>query len=75
MWNFNSWNVELELSSFSNSSNTKTRDANVKEANFSNGALKVFIIIVYHYIKSETCISFYNRTFNVFYNYFNIIII
>ena len=43
MWNFNSWNVELELSSFSNGSSTKTRDANVKEANFSSGVLKVFI--------------------------------
>ncbi|ORX42459.1 ARM repeat-containing protein [Piromyces finnis] len=40
MWNFNSWNVELELSSFSNNLSTKSRDINLKEANFSNGALK-----------------------------------
>ncbi|OUM69283.1 hypothetical protein PIROE2DRAFT_2780 [Piromyces sp. E2] len=39
MWNFNSWNVELELSSFSDNS-PKVRDINVKEANFTNGALK-----------------------------------
>ncbi|KAL6602392.1 ARM repeat-containing protein [Neocallimastix californiae] len=39
MWNFNSWNVELELSSFASSS-IKSRDSNLKEANFSNGALK-----------------------------------
>jgi len=45
MWSFNSWNVELELSYFSDSS-IKSRDANVKEANFSNGVLKVHIIII-----------------------------
>lgn len=44
MWNFNSWNVELELSSLSNPS-IKTRDINLKEANFSNGALKVYTYI------------------------------
>jgi len=43
MWNFNSWNVELELSSFASSS-IKSRDSNLKEANFSNGALKVHIL-------------------------------
>jgi len=47
MWNFNSWNVELELPSFSNNSPTKTRDINVKEANFSNGALKVYYLYVF----------------------------
>ncbi|ORX82025.1 ARM repeat-containing protein [Anaeromyces robustus] len=39
MWNFNSWNVELELSSFSNNNSPlKIKDA--KEANFSNSILK-----------------------------------